>query len=126
MRPFARLGASCLLLFVLSSCDVDLFGFGTKQIAAGYRLIQHEGPDQFALMPPKQDFGSFVTDIGWRQPVILVRSDGSHPWDVIDTSTKRQVSITEQQRRSDPSYRDIPVYTAANAWHKLSHRRRQW
>ena len=125
MRPFARLGASCLLLFVLSSCD-DLFGFGTKQIAAGYRLIQHEGPDQFALMPPKQDFGSFVTDIGWRQPVILVRSDGSHPWDVIDTSTKRQVSITEQQRRSDPSYRDIPVYTAANAWHKLSHRRRQW
>ena len=126
MKPFVRLTVIWLVLFALSSCDVGRFGFGTKQVAAGYRLVQHEGLNPFALKRPQQGYTSAVSEIGWRQPLILARSDAFHPWDVIDTSTKRQISITDRQRRSDPSYRDIPVHTAAEAWHKLSRMRGQW
>lgn len=126
MKPLVRLAAIWLVLFALSSCDVGRFGFGTKQIAAGYRLMQHEGPNPYALMRPQQGHASVVSEIGWRQPLILARYDAFRPWDVIDTSTKRQISITDRQRRSDPNYRDIPVYAAAEAWQKLSRIRDQW
>ncbi len=126
MRLWLRCAGGLLLIVALSSCDIDLFGFGTKRIAEGYRLIQSEGPDRFALMPPHKDIGSPVTEIGWRRPLIISRYDGSHPWDILDTTTGRQVAISDQQRRSDPAFRDIPVYTASVAWSKLKHWRRQW
>lgn len=115
-----------MLLLCLSSCDVDLFGFDTKRIAAGYRLIQTEAINECILMPPHGDVGSSVVELGWRKPFILSRVDEQDHWQVIDTSTKQTLSISEEQRHADPRYRDIPVYTAPAAWDRLKHWRRQW
>ena len=98
--------ARSVLLFVatlvLSSCDVDLFGLDTKQIAAGYRLTQAEGGH--ALMAPHENSGPVVIDVGWRNPFIIARSDERKPWKVIDTSTNQKLSISEEQRRTDPRF----------------------
>lgn len=96
----ARSVLLCVAGVVLSSCDVDLFGLDTKQIAAGYRLTQAEG-GQFALMAPREDSGPIIIDVGWQNPFIISRSDEREPWEVIDTSTKQTVSVSEQQRRED-------------------------
>lgn len=109
---------------VFSSCDVDLFGLDTKQIAAGYRLTQAEG--QIALMAPHENGGPIVIDVGWRNPFIISRSDERKPWEVIDTSTNQKLSISEEQRRADPRFQDIPVDRADVAWDQLKRSKRQW
>ena len=121
----ARSVLLCVAGVVLSSCDVDLFGLDTKQIAAGYRLTQAEG-GQFALMAPREDSGPIIIDVGWQNPFIISRSDEREPWEVIDTSTKQTVSVSEQQRREDPKYRDIQIYRVDVAWDRLKRSRHQW
>ncbi|MFN2624443.1 MAG: hypothetical protein ABR611_16605 [Chthoniobacterales bacterium] len=108
-----------------SSCDVDLFGLDTKQIAAGYRLTQAEG-GQIALLAPHENGGPVVIDVGWRNPFIISRSDERKPWEAIDTSTKQKLSISEEQRRTDPRFRDIPVDRADVAWDQLKRSKSQW
>ena len=118
--------AAAMGLLCLSSCDVDLFGFDSKRIAAGYRLLQTEAIDGCILMPPHGNIGSSVVELGWRKPFILSRAGQDDHWQVIDTSTKQTLSISEEQRHTDPRYRDIPVYAAHVAWDRLKHWRRQW
>jgi len=124
-RSVARSIAAAILSIALSSCDIDLFGFDTKRIAAGYRLTVAEG-GQFALMLPRENSGSAVIDVGWRKPFILSRSDELKPWRVIDTSTQEAVSITEEQRKAESKYRDIPIYRANDAWERLKYSSSQW
>jgi hypothetical protein len=93
----------------------------TKRIAADLTLMQAEGGG-FVLMPR----GSFVEQLGWRKPLIISRGESSRSWDVIDTSTGKQFAISNEQRRADPAYRDIPTLDASEAWAQLKHWRRQW
>jgi hypothetical protein len=111
-----------LVLCSLTSCDFDPFGFDTKRVAGEWRLVETE--TGFALM--HDDVGGYVSEIGWQKPVIISRAERSEAWDVVDTSTRKQVSISDQQRRSDPALRDIPVFPAGDAWARLKHWRRQW
>jgi hypothetical protein len=124
-RPLVHFAIASALAFGLSSCDIDLFGLDTKKLAAGYRLTVWEG-GLYALLRPQEDSGSTVIDIGWKKPFIVSRSDEGEPWQVIDTSTNQTLSLSEEQRRTDPKYRDVPIYRADVAWDRLRYGRRQW
>jgi hypothetical protein len=123
MKSCALFAAVCLVLLALCSCD-DVLGFGTYRIAAGYYIVRTD-TNEFALISPEGG-GPDVTDVGWRKPFIISRYDTDRPWDVIDTSTKEQISISDAQRLADPKYREIPVYKAEEASKHLRHWKNQW
>lgn len=124
MSRCVRFTVCALLLLSLSSCDVDLFGLDPKPIAAGWKLVQTESG--FVLRPPHTSGGSYVERIGWQKPFIISRGESSSSWDIIDTSTGKRSSITDEQRRTDQLYRDIPIRYADDAYAQLKHWRRQW
>jgi hypothetical protein len=114
-----------IALTCLVGCDVDLFGLDRKRLGGGYSLVlDGETDDACAIVAPHENGGPIVTEIGWRQPVILSRYDGD--WDVLDTSIGKHTKISEEQRRSDSVYRDIPVYAARTAWARLKRHKNLW
>ena len=114
-------------LFVcLWSCDGNLFGSNSKEIAQGYRLKRIGDPGQFALVAPYDTGGIIIDEIGWRKPFIIARAAGSQSWDRIDTDHAEHIRISESQRMSDPNYRTIPVENANMAWTQLNPRKRMW
>ena len=114
-------------LFVcLWSCDGDLFGSNSKEIAQGYRLKRIGDPGQFALVAPYDTGGIIIDEIGWRKPFIIARAAGSQSWDRIDTDHAEHIRISDSQRMSDPNYRTIPVENANMAWTQLNPRKRIW
>ena len=125
-RPNLRLATVLLFALCLLSCDIDLFGFGTKQIAGGYRLVQAEGPDEFSIMPPHRHIGSMVTELGWRKPFIISRYGTQDTWEVIDTFNRQTIRISDTERRNNLTYKDIATYPAATAWNQLGHFNGQW
>jgi hypothetical protein len=122
-RSFLLLIASLLLL---TACDIDLFGLDRKRLGGGYSLVLSEVDDECALVPPHQNGGTLVVEVGWRKPLILTRPDGFKTWDVIDTTTHKQTTIADEQRKTDPAYRDIAVYRAGEAWKRLKRYRSLW
>ena len=112
-------------LLALCSCELDPFGPDRREIAGGYRL-KRSGDSQFALTIPYQSGGLIIEEIGWRKPFIIARASGSDSWEVINTARAQRVSITDEQRRSDPSYQSILVEPVEKAWAKLSPRKRLW
>ena len=121
-----RCAAFVLLAFTcLVGCDVDLFGLDWKRLGGGYSLVLDGNTDDgCAIIAPHENGGPLVTQVGWRQPLILSRYDGD--WDILDTSTGKHTKISEEQRRSDPAYRDIPVYAARTAWAQLKRHKNLW
>ena len=116
-----------LALFVcLSSCEGDLFGSNSKEIAQGYRLKRIGNPSRFALLAPYETGGLIIDDIGWRKPFILFRASGSEYWDRINTDRAEHIRISDAQRRSDPDLRSIPIESAASAWNHLKQHKRIW
>jgi hypothetical protein len=120
---FATLGLFC-------SCDVDLFGLDSKQVAGGYRLTKWgEGGPGFVLFFPNDKGSEDATDIGWRKPFILVRDSTAEKqpdmWTVIDTTSGEKFSLSDEQRKGDARYRDIRIYSATEGW-KLLKKRPQW
>ena len=114
-----------LALTSLVGCDVDLFGLDWKRLGGGYSLVlDGQTDDACAIIAPHENGGPTVTQIGWRQPLILSRHDGD--WDVVDTSTGKHTKISERERSSDPAYRDIQVYAAHTAWTRLKRYRSLW
>ena len=113
----------------LCSCDVNLFGW--KAVGGGYYLDDwREGIPAYILFPP--DGGSVesptirVEQLGWKEPLILAQPEETRDqWVVIDTRTHQRKTISEAERTTDPAYRDIAVYHAADAWERLR-RRKQW
>jgi hypothetical protein len=96
-------------LFVcLWSCEGDLFGSDSKEIAHGYRLKRIGDPSQFALLAPYGTGGIIIDEIGWRKPFIIARAAGSQYWDRIDTDHAEHIRISDSQRMSNPNYRTIP------------------
>jgi hypothetical protein len=113
-------------LLCLTACDVDLFGLDRKKLGGGYSLVLTEIDDACALVPPHQNGGAVVVEVGWQKPLILTRAEGSKTWDIIDTTTQKQTKISDEQRTTDPAYRDIPVYRARDAWNRLTRHRSLW
>jgi hypothetical protein len=118
----ALLALATITCFV--GCDVDLFGLDWKRLAGGYSLVLAEQDDACAIVAPHESGGSAVTEIGWRQPLIVARNQDN--WDVLDTSTGKHTKISEEQRRNDPTYRDIRIYRARTAWARLKRYKSLW
>src|SRR5262245_37743244 len=114
------------LLVCLWSCEGDLFGSDSKEIAQGYRLKRIGDPSQFALLAPYDTGGIIIDEIGWRKPFIIARAVGSQNWDRIDTDHAEHIRISDSQRISNPNYRTIPVENADNAWNHLKPHKRIW
>ncbi len=120
-----------LWLFLLGSvaaCDIDLFGTDAGKLAGGYKLKKVEAFDRFEyeLLAPGKDEGEYVAQIGWRRPVIVVKLRDHGNWDVIDTMKNQYVSISEEDRKTNPTYRETEIFSAEVAWRRLSARRRLW
>jgi len=114
-------------LFVfLWSCEGDLFGSDSKEIAHGYRLKRIGNPGQFALLAPYDTGGIIIDEIGWRKPFIIARAAGSQYWDRIDTDHAEHIRISDSQRRSNPKYRTIPIEHTDVAWNHLKPHKRLW
>ena len=81
---------------------------------------------QFALIIPNQSGGLIIDEIGWHKPFILARSSGSNYWEAINTARAHRISISDVERKADPSYQSIQIEPAESAWTKLNFRRRLW
>ena len=114
------------MLFCLCSCDANLFGPESRELAGGYRLKRTDDPNQFALAIPYQSGGLIIDEIGWREPLIIARGSGSKYWDVINTARAERVRVNDVQRKSDPAYQSIPIRAAEIAWKDLNRSRRLW
>ena len=111
---------------MLASCEWDPFGPDTREIAGGYRLKRSDNSNQLVLTIPYQTGGMIIDEIGWHQPFIIARGSGSESWQAINTDHAQRILITDEQRKSDPSYRSIQVESAEQAWTQLSRRKRLW
>jgi len=116
-----------LALFVcLCSCEANLFGPDSREIAGGYRLKRIGNSSQFAFLTPHDTGGLIIDEIGWHKPFILARASGSEYWDAIDTAHAQHIRVRHVQRRSNPDYRSIPTETAEIAWNRLKQHKRMW
>jgi hypothetical protein len=114
------------VLVCLCSCEANLFGPESREIAGGYRLKRADNPDQFALTIPNESGGLIINEIGWREPLIAARASGSEYWDVIDTAHAQRVRVSDLQRKSDPIYKSIQIKSAEIAWKDLNRSKRLW
>ena len=115
-----------LILFAsLCSCDVDLFGLDQKQLAGGYKLTLTENDSACALVPPGGNGGLLVKEVGWKEPLLLVDYYNDR-WGIIDTTTKKEILISDAERKSDPRFRDIQSYPARDVWEELKRHKRLW
>ena len=110
----------------LCSCDVNLFGPESREIAGGYRLKRVDNPNQFALTIPHEDGGLIIDEIGWHEPLIVARAFGSQYWDVIDTAHARHIRVSDMQRKADPISQSIEIKSAGIAWKELNRHKRLW
>ena len=110
----------------LCSCDPNLFGPESREIAGGYRLKRVGNPNQFALTIPHEDGGLIIDEIGWHQPLIIARAFGSQYWDLIDTAHARHIRVSDMQRKSDPISQFIQIKSVQTAWKELDRRKRLW
>ena len=124
-RTFSSVAFLALFL-CLCSCDADLFGSDSKQIAQGYRLKRIGNAGQFAFLSPYDTGGLIIDEIGWRKPFILVRGSGSEYWDRIDTDRAEHIRMSDAQRRSNPDLRSITVQAVDVAWNHLKAHKRMW
>ncbi len=125
-NSFQNLCYLAAILFCLCSCDANLFGPESRELAGGYRLKRTDDPNQFALTIPYQSGGLIIDEIGWREPLIIARGSGSKYWDVINTARAERVRVNDVQRNSDPAYQSIPIRAAEIAWKDLNRHRRLW
>ena len=113
-------------LLCLSGCDIDVFGLDWKRLGGGYSLVLTEMDDECALIPPHESGGPLVVEVGWQNPLILSRGAERESWDVIDTTTRKETKSLKSSVELIPSYRDIPIYRARDAWNRLRRYRSVW
>src|SRR5712692_7728990 len=116
LKDFYRIAA---LSLCLCSCEANLFGPDSREIAGGYRLKRVGNPNQFALTIPHESGGLIIDEIGWREPLIVARASGSEYWDVINTARAQHIRVSDLQRKSDPVYQSIQITPAEMAWMEL-------
>lgn len=110
----------------LCSCDANLFGPDSREIAGGYRLKRAANPNQFSLITPHEIGGLIIDEIGWRKPIIVARAAGSEYWDVINTARAQHTRVSDFERKSDPVYQSIQITSAEIAWTELRLNKRLW
>jgi hypothetical protein len=110
----------------LCSCDANLFGPESREIAGGYRLKRVDNLNQFALTIPHEDGGLIIDEIGWHEPLIVARAFGSQYWDVIDTAHARHIRVSDMQRKADPISQSIQIKSVEVAWKELKADKRLW
>jgi hypothetical protein len=110
----------------LCSCDSNLFGPESREIAGGYRLKRVNNPNQFALTIPHEEGGLIIDEIGWQEPLILARAFGSQYWDVINTARAQHIRVSDLQRKSDPISQSIQIKSVEIAWEELKGHKRLW
>ena len=127
-RKLQYLGPIVFLTFGvwLCSCDSNLFGPESREIAGGYRLKRVNNPNQFALTIPHEEGGLIIDEIGWQEPLILARAFGSQYWDVINTARAQHIRVSDLQRKSDPISQSIQIKSVEIAWEELKGRKRLW
>jgi hypothetical protein len=125
-QDFCHIVVLLTAVVCLCSCEANLFGPDSREIAGGYRLKRVGNSNQFAFTIPYQSGGVITDEIGWREPFIIARASGSNYWDVINTARAQRVSISDLQRKSDPLYHSIPIEATEIAWTKLHRRKRLW
>jgi hypothetical protein len=108
------------------SCDVNLFGPETRELAGGYGLKRVDDSKEIALTIPNRRGGIVIDEIGWREPLIIVRGSGSDYWEAMNTARAERISVSDRERKSDPAYQSIQTESAERAWAKLSRRKRLW
>lgn len=114
------------ILLCLCSCDANLFGPESRELAGGYRLKRIGDTNQFALTIPYQSGGMIIDEIGWREPLIVARGSGSEYWDVINTARAEHIRVNDVRRKSDQAYQSIQIKAAEMAWKDLNRRKRLW
>ena len=122
VRPVAFLA----IFICLSSCDANLFGPDSRELAGGYRLKRAHEHNRFALIIPNESAGIIIDEIGWSEPFIVARASGSHYWEVINTAHAQRTGISDLQRKSDPIYQSIEIKSAEAAWKHLNRYKRLW
>ena len=127
-RKLQALGPIAFLTVVvwLCSCDANLFGPESREIAGGYRLKRANNLNEFALTIPNEDGGLIIDEIGWREPLIFARAFGSQYWDAINTAHAQHIRVSDLQRKSDPISQSIQIRSAEIAWKELNRHRRLW
>jgi hypothetical protein len=120
-----RLGVAVVCV-ALCSCDSKLFGPDSRELAGGYGLKRVDDSNQIALRIPNRGGGIVIDEIGWREPFIIARASGSDYWEAMNTARAQRISISDQQRKSDPAYQSIQTEPAETAWAKLNRRKRLW
>ncbi len=124
-RNFRRI-AFLAAVVSLCSCEADIFGPDSREIAGGYRLKRAGNPNQFALTIPHESGGLIIDEVGWRKPFIIARTSGSQYWDVINTARSQHIRVSNLQRESDPAYQPIRTEAAEMAWKNLNRHKRLW
>jgi hypothetical protein len=116
-----------LTVFVcLCSCEANLFGPESREIAGGYRLKRADNHNRFALAIPNENGGLIIDEIGWREPFIAARASGSQYWEVINTAHAQRIRVSDVQRKSDPIYQSIQIKSAERGWKDLNRYKRLW
>jgi hypothetical protein len=110
----------------LCSCEANLFGPESREIAGGYRLKRADNHNRFALIIPNESGGLIIDEIGWREPFIAARASGSQYWEVINTAHAQRIRVSDVQRKSDPIYQSIQIKSAQAAWKDLNRYKRLW
>ena len=114
------------VLILLCSCNSNLFGRESKEIAGGYCLKPAGNSKQFVLTMPNESGGRIIHEIGWRKPLIVARASGSQFWDVIDTAHAQHIRLSDRQLKTDPVYQSIQIKPAETAWKDLNRHKRLW
>jgi hypothetical protein len=109
----------------LCSCEANLFGPESREIAGGYRLKRADDHNRFALIIPNESGGLIIDEIGWREPFIAARASGSQYWEVINTAHAQRIRVSDLQRKSDPIYQSIQIKSAEIAWKDLNRNKRR-
>jgi hypothetical protein len=113
---FLRIAAVAICL---CSCEQDLFGPDSKEIAGGYRLKRSGSPNQFALTIPSESGGLIIDEIGWRKPFIIARGSGSEYWEVINTLHAHHARMSDRDLKADPDLQSIETKSPESAWKDL-------
>jgi len=111
---------------VLCSCDANLFGPDSRELAGGYGLKRVSDSNQIALTIPNRGGGIVIDEIGWREPFIIARASGSDYWEAMNTARAERISVSDRERKSNPAYQSIQTEAAETAWAKLNRRKRLW
>ena len=125
-RLFCRRLALLSVFVVLCSCDANFFGPDSRELAGGYGLKRADDSNQIALTIPNRRGGIIIDEIGWREPFIIARASGSDYWEAMNTARAQRISVSDQQRKSDPHYQSIQTEPVEIAWKKLNRGKRLW